>query len=92
MRLKPENEMLAMCFIAVVLIVLASCLGGCAVAQPLQVAAPCPKPNIPPEPHYPAQDLKHGDSYAAVAKAYVVSYGLCRIDNAHLRRLLGGYE
>jgi hypothetical protein len=33
----------------------------------------CPKPNIPPEPHYPVQDLRPGDSRDKVAKAYVAT-------------------
>jgi hypothetical protein len=67
-------------------------LTGCATTQPLQVTAPCPKPVIPAEPHYPAQDLKQGDSPATVAKSYVASLGLCLDTNAAIRHVCGGYE
>lgn len=93
MRLRPENETLAMCVIAVVIIVLAACLGGCATTQPLQVTAPCPRPNIPTEPHYPIQYLKKGDSSDKVAKAYAASFGLA-YDYIHQQLLprLGAYK
>lgn len=76
MKLKPENEMLVMCAIAIIIIILAACLGGCASTRPLQVTAPCPKVTIPPEPYYPIKDLKKGDKHDKVAKAYAASFGL----------------
>ncbi len=92
MKLKPEHEMVAICFIVVVIILLASCLGGCTTTQPLQVTAPCPKPNLPPEPHYPVQGLKQGDSPATVAKAYVVTVQLQHDYINELKHVLEGFE
>jgi hypothetical protein len=66
-------------------------LTGC-TTQPLQVTAPCPKPNLPAEPRYPVVDLKQGDSHATVAKAYVASLGLCLDTDAAIRHICGGYE
>lgn len=91
MSLKPENEMLVICTIAAIVIILSSFLGGCAT-QPLQVTAPCPKPDIPAEPHYPAQDLKKGDSHSKVAKAYVASLSMCLVDADAVRHICEGYK
>lgn len=63
---------------------------GCTTMQP--VVSGCPKPNIPPAPHYPVADLKRGDSPATVAKAYVASLGMCLDDSANLRHVCGLYE
>jgi hypothetical protein len=91
MRLRPENEMLAICLIAIAVIVLASWLGGCTTMQPLQATAPCPRPNIPTEPHYPLQDLKQGDSHTTVAKAYVATLKGQHDYIQQLKHILRGY-
>lgn len=66
-------------------------LTGCAT-QPLQVTAPCPKVNLPDEPHYPVSDLKQGDSPATVAKAYVATNQLKSDYIGELKHIYGGYE
>jgi hypothetical protein len=47
---------------------------GCTTTQP--IIAPCRKPILPPEPHYPIKDLKHGDKPPTVVKAYVATVQL----------------
>lgn len=66
-------------------------LTGC-TARPLQVTAPCPKPIIPTEPHYPAQDLKQGDKPDRVAKAYAATVQLQHDYIGELKHVLRGYE
>jgi hypothetical protein len=66
-------------------------LTGCAT-QPLQVTAPCPKVNLPLEPHYPVSDLKQGDSPATVARAYVATNQLKSDYIAELKHIVGGYK
>jgi hypothetical protein len=92
MKLRPENEMLIMCFLGGLIVVLASLLGGCTATQPVHVTAPCPKVNIPPEPHYPLQDLKQGDSRAKVAKAYVATVKGQQDYIQQLKHIMRGYE
>lgn len=57
-------------------------LTGCATTHPVVVGC---HPKLPPEPHYPASDLKSGDKDATVAKAYVASLGLA-IDDDRMAR------
>lgn len=75
-----------------IIIFTALLLTACTTTQPLQVTVPCPKPNIPAEPHYPAQDLKQGDSPATVAKAYVATVKGQRGYIEQLRYVLEGYQ
>jgi hypothetical protein len=90
--MKPENKMLTMVILGLPFILICLLLAGCATTQPLQVTAPCPKPNIPGEPHYPVSDLKRGDDAATVAKAYVVTNYLKDLHIAELKNILGAYE
>lgn len=91
MKLNPENEMLTMVFMAVLIIVLASALGGC-VTKTVYVPSGCPKVNLPQEPHYPMQDLKPGANPATVAKAYAASFGLCMDTKAAIRHVCETYK
>jgi hypothetical protein len=72
MKLKPEFEMIALCLFAVLLILIAVCLGGCA-SRTVYVPQACPKVTIAPEHRYPVQDLHAGDRPATVMKAYVAT-------------------
>lgn len=65
-------------------------LTGCTTMQP--VVSGCPKPNIPPAPHYPVASLKQGDSPATVAKAYVSTVQMQQDYIGELKHVLGGYE
>jgi hypothetical protein len=65
-------------------------LTGCTTTQPVVVG--CPKPNIPPAPHYPVASLKQGDSPATVAKAYVATVRLQQDYIGELTHILRGYE
>lgn len=56
------------------------------------VVSGCPRPNIPPAPHYPVSDLKQGDSPAIVAKAYVATVQLQQDYIGELKHILEGYE
>lgn len=73
------------------IIILITLLTGCA-SQPLQVTAPCPKVNLPDEPHYPVSDLKQGDSPATVARAYVATIQLKSDYIGELKHIYGAYE
>lgn len=50
-------------------------LAGCTTTKPVEVPVPvaCVQPKLPPEPNYPYQGLKKGDSPATVIKAYVAT-------------------
>jgi hypothetical protein len=52
-----------------VTVLLVLLLTACSAHMPVG----CPKPNIPPEPRYPVQDLRPGDKRDKVAKAYVAT-------------------
>lgn len=74
MKLRPENEMLAMCVLAIVIIVLASCLSGCMTTQPV---SGCPKVDIPTAPKYAIEDLNAQSSRADISRAWVTSLYQC---------------
>jgi hypothetical protein len=72
--MKLENEMLILIIVSLAIIIGSSLLlAGCTTTKPIEVTAPCPKPNIPAEPRYPVQDLKQGDQPDKVMKAYVAT-------------------
>lgn len=66
-------------------------LAGCTTTKPTQVPVPmqCPKPYLPAEPHYAAQDLKPGDSDAQIKKALVATVGR---QQDYIRLLQKGYQ
>lgn len=67
-------------------------LTGC--AQPQYIAAKCPAPTIPPEPHYPFYDLTQADASrpGKVTKACVVSLKMCELHSGFQQRILEGYR
>jgi hypothetical protein len=73
-------------------LLLALTLTGCTTTQPITVTAPCPKPIIPSEPHYPVQDLRKGDSPAMVMKAYVATVKGQHDYIQQLQSILDGYN
>lgn len=88
--MKPENEMLVMVFIAVLIVVLASALGGC-TARPV-VTAPCPKPNIPAPPvDYMAQ-LKPGTPAPEFVRACLMTRVSAISAYQQCAHVCGGYE
>lgn len=52
----------------------------------------CPSPQIPPEPHYPVQDLRPGDKPDKVAKAYVATVHGQHDYIENLKRILEEYQ
>lgn len=52
----------------------------------------CPAPKLPPAHVYPVSQLKEGDSFSKVAKAYVVSLQMCMSENKQMRKLWEAYE
>lgn len=65
-------------------------LAGC--AKPVYIAAKCPAPTIPPEPHYPIADLKPDDGHAKVAKAYALTVHRQHGYIVELKKILEGYQ
>lgn len=56
------------------IIIMCAALTACAT-KPVYIplSKPCVMPKLPPEPHYPISDLKHGDSPDKVIKAYAAT-------------------
>lgn len=64
----------------------------CGCAKTVYVPTDCPHSTLPPEPSYTVQDLRQNDSPDKVAKAYVASLYVCKMDNQNLRELLEVYK
>jgi hypothetical protein len=91
MKLRPENEMLIMCIIGVLIIILAAVLSGC-TTKTVYVPSSCPKPNIPAPPRDYMGELKRGAAPPEFVRACILGNIDARTAYFRCAHVCGGYE
>jgi|GEM_PF-4155170 len=89
--MKPEIEMLVMVFIAVLIVVLASALGGCAT-KTVYVPSACPKPSLPAPPTDYMAELKPGTPAPNFVRACLLTRVSAISAYQQCAHVCGGYQ